>query len=540
MTTLPFWHQLETEGDQIVKEIKSWRRSNHEGDQIVKKLKSKGLAPINPKDWNALWEQDKGLTFRDGLIVVHDDSVKQKILEKYHDTITAGHPGRAKTKELITRDYWWPKMMEQIHKYVDGCRKCQQTKIFPQKPQGELNPNAIPTHPFHTITVDFVTDLPQSQGHDSIMNVVCRHSKRLYSIACNKAIDSKGTARLFQDHIWWHEGLPKIVISDRGPQFASEFTCELYKLVGIKQNLLTAYHPQTDGQTEQVNQEVEQYLRLFINYHQDDWVQWLPIAEFSYNNCASSATGVSPFFTTKGREVNTGILPRKQGKLWSFDKFALHMDKIQKETEAVLTSAARDMKKFYDWKRTPQTYEVGENVLVDASNITSGRPKKKLDWKCLGPFEITRKISNTMYEVKLPESYKIHPRFHVSKLRRFIEDKFNRPKPPRVQLHVRGEDWDLEKVLASRISNNHLKYFIKWKNRPERHNTWELESRLQNNFPHSVAEFHRQHPSALKWLSMIDFSSIPFIPMPESNTIPIEEDLPTERELNRLVWKTRP
>lgn len=111
---------------------------------------------------------------------------------------------------------------------------------------------------------------------------------------------------------------------------------------------MTAYHPQTDGQTEQVNQEVEQYLQLFINYHQDDWAQWLPIAEFSYNNHASSATGVLPFFTTKGREVNTGILPRKQGKLRSFDEFALHMDKIQKETEAALTSAARDMKKFYD------------------------------------------------------------------------------------------------------------------------------------------------------------------------------------------------
>src|SRR5271170_6518642 len=163
-----------------------------------------------------------------------------------HDSTIAGHPGQQKTRELVSRDYFWYKMTEDVNKYVNGCRKCQQTKIFPTKPQGELYPNKIPTKPFQIISVDFITDLPPSQGHDAMMIVVDRLSKRVYSIPCHKTITSEGSARLFKDTVWRHEEFPETVLRDQGPQFISAFTRELYKLLGIMQNLSTAAHPQTD------------------------------------------------------------------------------------------------------------------------------------------------------------------------------------------------------------------------------------------------------------------------------------------------------
>jgi transposase InsO family protein len=147
--------------------------------------------------------------------------------------------------------------------------------------------------PFQIVSVNFLTDLPPLKA---IMIVVDRFSKRIYTAPCNKTINSEGTARLFKDVAWRYEGLPETVISDHGPQFVSEFTRELYKLLGIKQNLSTAAHAQTDGQTERVNQEIEQYFRIFIqvNAQMNDWAVWLPIAEHCYNNRVHSETTQLP------------------------------------------------------------------------------------------------------------------------------------------------------------------------------------------------------------------------------------------------------
>lgn len=229
-----------------------------------------------------------------------------------------------------------------------------------------------------------------------------------------------------------------------------------------------------------MNQEIEQYLRLFINYHMDDWADWLPLTEFSYNNKASSATGKSPFFINKGREVNAGMAPTlKPGRIESWDEFALRMKGVREETESALKGAAEDMKRFYDRTHRPEEYEPGDKVWLNAEHIFTGRPKKKLDWKRLGPFNIERKYSATAYRLKLPRTWRMHPTFHVSKLRRFIPDEFNRPVP-RITLNVRGENWEPSKILESRLRNGRLEYLVTWKDQATSRNTWELESRMQN------------------------------------------------------------
>jgi len=434
-----------------------------DGDAIVNALQKRGPAVENPKDKDTVWKVVDGLMTYNRLIVIDDEDIKHRVLKLHHDSQLSGHPGQFRTWELITQNYWWPHLTQYINLYVDGCRKCQVTKIFPQKPWGLLSPNAIPFHPFEIISVNFITSLSDLRGHDAIMVVINWFSKCLYIIPCNKEINSEGAAWIFRDHVWQHEGLPKIVISDCGGQFASKFTGELYKLLSISRNMLTAHHPQTDGQTEGINQEIEQYLQLFFNYHIDDWTEWLPLAEFSYNNKASSAMGKSPFFVNKGCEVNSSTaLTYRNEHIESYEEFALCMQKVHEETKSALKGAADNMKRFYNRKHKFEEFAEGEKVYLNADHIVTGWPKKLLDWKWLGPFSIIKKVSPTVYKLQLPATWHMHPVFHILKLRHVKEDDFNQPVP-KVTLNVHGENWALEKVLASQRKNNLNEYLVRWK-----------------------------------------------------------------------------
>lgn len=147
-----------------------------------------------------------------------------------------------------------------VTRYVSGCKKCQCTKTFPARPFGLLAPNPVPEHNWQFISVDLITQLPQSKGSDAILVVVDRLSKMICLVLTNGELTSEGLARLYRDQVWQDFGIPECVISDRGPQFVSSFMHDLNQLLGIQTNLSTAYHPQTDGQTERINQEIEQYL----------------------------------------------------------------------------------------------------------------------------------------------------------------------------------------------------------------------------------------------------------------------------------------
>ena len=182
---------------------------------------------------------------------------------------------------------------------------------------------------------------------------------------------------------------------------------DLHVLVGIKANPSTAYHPQTDGQTEWMNQEVEQYLRLFINFQQDNWADWLPCAVFAYNNKANTSTGYSPFFINYGWHPNTGANTRKEVKSQSAIEFTQELAKIWEETECALKILAEQMKKFYDRKQgNACVYKPGDKVWLKNQNIATDCPSKKLDDCCYGPFEILKQIGEAAYKLKLPHTWK--------------------------------------------------------------------------------------------------------------------------------------
>jgi hypothetical protein len=166
----------------------------------------------------------------------------------------AGHAGHFKTLELISCNYWWPQMSRYIGTYVNTCDLCNRTKVQHQRPIGELHPSETPDAPWEVISIDFIVELPESHGYDAIMCVVDSLTKHAHFIPMHTTLNAEGTALLFLEEVWKHHGMPQVVVSDRGPQFIARFMCELYKLLGIKLAMLMAYHPQTNSQTEHVNQ----------------------------------------------------------------------------------------------------------------------------------------------------------------------------------------------------------------------------------------------------------------------------------------------
>jgi hypothetical protein len=410
------------------------------------------------------WDFADGLaTWYNRIFVPDIASLRERVLRDCHDSITSGHPGRTRTVELVLRDYWWPTLTKDAHAYVDGCSTCQRSKPLRQKPLGLLTPNEIPSGYWQIISCDFITDLPRSRGYDSVMVCVDRLSKMVRLIPCNKTISSEMAAKKYRDFVWKDFGLPFHIISDRGPQFVSNFMRALNELLGITENLSTARRPQTDGQTERANQELEQYLRIFCNERQSDWAEWLACAEFAVNNRVNSSTGFSPFFLNYGRDPPRPLAPLRlaNSTVPKADEFASQMSALSQETSAALRLAAASMKRAYDRHHREATpLGIGSLVLLDASGINTARPSKKLDDRRYGPFKVLQKVSLQSYRLELPVSWKIHDVFHISKLVPFVEPQFPSQKViPRIP-EVPDETPCLSSIITHRELRNTRHYLI--------------------------------------------------------------------------------
>lgn len=267
-------------------------------------IKMSGPLPVTSKLTD--WDTSNGLLFfRDRCYIPPILSLRREIVNRYHDSLTSGHPGHLKTLELVRRHYWWLGMTVFIRNYVAGCAVCQQMKVNTHPSSPGLFPIHAAAHPlpFSQVTCDFITDLPPSNGFDSLMVVVDHgSSKGVISIPCNKSITAKQTALNYIEHVYRRFGLPDSFLSDRGPQFSSQVFREIAKLLGIKTIRSTAYHPQTDGETERVNQELEVYFRIFCSNNPETWKQLNPLMEFCHNQRVHSVTKKSPFYLMIGYE----------------------------------------------------------------------------------------------------------------------------------------------------------------------------------------------------------------------------------------------
>jgi hypothetical protein len=250
---------------------------------------------------NRIWVQ--------GNLCIDGQDERLEILHACHSAPAAGHPGEAGALELLRREYYWPRTRKDVIRFVHNCKTCRTTKSVKRQQQGLLHPMPIPHKPMTEIGIDFVVDLPGSFSHegDAYKNILTITDGFSKFVRYNpfKSMTAKATAHHFVKHVFAEHGLPEKITSDRGPQFVAAFWKELLKTLQIGNRLSSPYHPQTDGQSERTDQDMEQYMGCFVNYKQNDWVNWLPVAQFARNNHPSASTGVTPFIEFYGCHLRT-------------------------------------------------------------------------------------------------------------------------------------------------------------------------------------------------------------------------------------------
>lgn len=388
------------------------------------------LPPISSErpEWPSLAQNGPQVAPRkpQGVKVLGTPEERAEALWECHDDPMAGHFGFKKTLHKMKRRYKWVGMDKDVSRYCKECLLCQRAKAPKHAPYGLLNPLQPPDGPWQDVTMDFITDLPPCkylrQVYDSILVIVCRLTKMAHYVPVWSKITATEYAEVWLREVIRLHGVPRTIISDRGPLMNSKYWNTFCHYLGTKRVLTSAYHPQTDGQTERQNQTLEQYLRCYCNLEQDDWACWLPMAEFAYNDSTHAVTGYTPFEAYYGvdpRGTNWPGLPLKGGDAPLAHGVAAKVVKLQQTCKQRIAEANAYQKRHADERRRLAPFRVGDQVLIATRNLRSLRPKKKLDWKFTRPGRVVAQIGPAAYRVDCPDLKGNHPVFHASQLEQF-------------------------------------------------------------------------------------------------------------------------
>ena len=349
-------------------------------------------------------------------------------------------------------------------------------------------PLEVATGPWATVTVDFVTDLPRTQGgHDAMCVFVDKLTKMVRVIPTTTGVGGSETADMLVDHIFKLHGMPRRVISDRGTQFMSRYFQRLTERLGIEHFASTSHHPQTDGQTEVMNKTLEDCLRAYVSTSQDDWDKMLPMVEFAINNSVNTSTNETPFFLNYGRHPHTPLtlqLPVRQqamnrcfsGELPAVESFTARMQQVIQQAKVNLVAAQQRQKAYADQGRRDVVYPVGAQVLLSTKHLTLKHPgSRKLLPRYIGPFKVIARIGQVAYKLDLPQSMaRVHPVFHISLLEPYRKAANFKPLP--LPIEVEGElEYEVEAILDKRVvgPRKSAQYLVKWKGYGDEHNSWE-------------------------------------------------------------------
>ncbi len=442
-----------------------------------------------------------GYTVKDGVIykdtciyVPNSKVIKTQLLLECHDTPSSGHTGVAKTTELLTRSFYWPGMHGDVVQYVTTCLQCQCNKPSNSHPSGLLHPLPIPTRPMEQVTIDLITQLPVSKkGNDAIVVFVDKLTKLVHYAACKTTVTAPQLASIFM-HEWVRlHGVPSSIVSDRDARFTSHFWRALWSQLGTKLAMSTAYHPQSDGQTERANRTLEDMLRAFVDYRHDDWDECLDAAEMAVNNSVQASTGFTPFQLLYGDHARTPLtasLPSPSNNPTA-DEFLRTRTAMLEKAKENLAAAQKKQAHYANKHRKQVQFKVGDKVLLSTANLNNEHRAPKLLSRFVGPFPIVRVVNDVSYELALPPSMsRLHPTFHVSKLKRWAQDtsaqfpgRSQDLAPPPPVYHDGEEKWEVEKVIRKRNRKvgrrTVVEYLVLWKGFPEWEKTWEPAGNLK-------------------------------------------------------------
>ena len=461
-------------------------------------LSEKVQGDVTWADSNQLSTTLEGLVLKGGskIVVPSDDDLRRRIIEEYHDTYVAGHYGIEKTRKAVGRLFWWTSMTEDVAKYISCCVMCQRNKSRRHKPFGALQPLPVPEKPWHTVTFDFIVKLPKTaRGNDSICVFVDKLTKMVHFVACREELSAKDFAELYVDQIWRLHGLSREFITDRDRRFTSAFWKGVTELLGTKHVMSSSFHPQTDGQTERVNQTLETYLRHFVSAELNDWDTLLSRAEFAHNAAYHSSVGQTPFVLNSGFQPRTPPADRLEDVHPASAAFVERWQAALAFARRCLIAAQQRQKVFADQRREEKVFSVGDKVLLSTKylNIKRAETSRKLLPKWVGPFEVVRAVGPVAYELKMYPGWRVHPVFHVSLLEPYRSDGRVQPPPPPIVVEGFLE-YEVETILTHRfVGRRHPKayYLVAWKGYGPEHNSWEPEEYVVNA-PEAVADYWRK------------------------------------------------
>ena len=453
-------------------------------------------------------EEHNGLLYDSSgqMYVPNNDSLRMHIIATHHNSPIASHPGYQKTQELIERQHYWPGLAADVHTYISQCNRCTHFKGSNTKPAGSAVPLQPSIMPWVDVSADFIMDLPLSNGFDSILTVIDRFSKETEFIPCNKTAMAVDTAKLYLFHIWKDHGLPHTIISDQGLQFASQVMMDLCKQLGISPKLSMAHHLQTDGQTEVMNREVQQYLHLFCADEQERWADWLGLVQFTINNRQHSATKFSPFQLTCTYSPRMGVEHHavKAPMAEEFaDRLSCAYNNLVKAHSHILTQT--------NWSHSDAlAYAIGDRVWLSTDNLHLPCTSRKLSEQWLGPSSITKLVGTNTIELCLPRSMRIHPVINISCVKPYHDHLPGQPVSapgPSIVMEDREEEYEVDIIVDSQYKGKRLEYLVHWKGWSDTDCTWEPLGNLANAAD-AVTAFHATHPSTLcrlRSISPFDF-----------------------------------
>ena len=344
---------------------------------------------------------------------------------------------------------------------------------------------------------------------DAIFVVVVRFSNLARMVPTTGMETAFQTAKLFFDTWWRHSGLPRVIVSDRDPKFTSAFWKHLFRKLKTKLSFSTAFHPQTDGQTERVNGVLNQYLRNYVSADQRDWTEYLALAEFSYNKAKHAATGESPFKVAYGVEPLMPTDLALEGVQSEFEKsqvaedFVVQREAMLEKIKLHLDKAQKRYIKQVNKGRRQVDFVEGQKVWLNVKNFTlpEGLTPKFMA-KYAGPFVIAKRLFEDVYKLELPQEIKVHPTFHVSLLKPYHEDTLRperkqvlRPLPELVGDHL---EYEVEGILKSRNTKKKGKeYLVKWRGYHEKEATW-VGAKDMANAKDVVDQFEQRRQSNKK------------------------------------------
>ena len=482
--------------------------------------------PIAEKEENSHEKLQPGRRFfvdGDGLIFFSNEDYQPRLCvpvsqrnfilrEAHENPMESAHAGPERLWNSLSTRFYWKKMKRDVVRYCQTCDVCQKTKPSNFTKFGMLIPNPIPSRPYQSISMDFIVNLPWSEGFNAIYVVVDRLTKHASFIPTTTGLDSEGFAHLFVKHIACRFGLPESIVTDRDPRWTTDFWLSIAKALQTKMSLSSSHHPQHDGQTEVVNRLLTIMMRAFIAGKKDQWALWIHLLEFAYNSAVHSSTGTTPFHLLLGFHPRTPLDfigtkhsddfdDRSLGReaITFLESFAMHRESAR---QAIARAQDQQAKSFNKGRKPIPDLKKGDRVLVNPHALEWVESKgegKKLTQRWIGPFEVMQRINPNVYRLHMSNLYPGLPVFNYQHLKKYEPSPAEygeRSTLPETRTTCPVQDeYEVEKIIAERRTKKGLEYLVRWEGYSPLYDTWEPRRAL-TNAPEVVAKWQRERDAS--------------------------------------------